>query len=174
VTFRFASCITEAQSAPSLTNACSKSSANHFLLENHRSLITHLDMHHLVFGIIFQIHLVSLTILVSIHRLIHLSTHLSHYSHSHHPSLLHSFTAASQPTFSTNPSHLNRLSFTYSTVLMIIGLDRTYHDHQFILVSHFIYFCLFRVAHKAGYPSSFLLHVKYTLSYRINQSSALN
>ena len=34
-------------------------------------------MHHLVFGINFQIHSISLTILVSIYLLIHLSTHLS-------------------------------------------------------------------------------------------------
>ena len=44
----------------------------------------------LVFGINFQIHSVSLTILVSIHLLIHFSTHLWHHPHSCHPSLLHS------------------------------------------------------------------------------------
>ena len=49
---------------------------------------------------------ISLTILVSIHLLTHLSTHLSHHPCSHHPSLLHSFTPGSKPTFSTNPSHL--------------------------------------------------------------------
>ena len=36
--------------------------------------MAHLDMHHLVFGINFQIHSVSLTILVSIHLLIRFST----------------------------------------------------------------------------------------------------
>jgi len=69
-----------------------------------KSQIAHLDMHHLVFGINFQIHSVSLTILVSIH-LIHLSTHLYYHPHSRHPSLLHSLTPGSKPTFSTNPSH---------------------------------------------------------------------
>ena len=51
-------------------------------------------MHHLVFGINFQIHFVSLTILVLIHLLIHLSTHLCHHPHalssSTNPSLFHS------------------------------------------------------------------------------------
>ena len=71
-----------------------------------KSQIAHLvrPMHHLVFGINFQIHSVSLTILVSIHLLVHFSTHLCHYPHSH-PSLLHSFTPGSKPTFSTNPFH---------------------------------------------------------------------
>ena len=64
-----------------------------------------LDMHHLVFGINFQIHSVSLTILVSIHLLIHFSTHLCHHPHSRHPPLLHSFTPGSKPTFSTNLFH---------------------------------------------------------------------
>jgi len=70
-----------------------------------KSQIAHLDMHHLVFGINFQIHSVNLIILVSIHLLIHLSTHICHHPHSRHPSLLHSFTPGSKPTFSTNPSH---------------------------------------------------------------------
>ena len=42
----------------------------------------------------FQIYFVSLTSLVSIHLLIHLSTHLSH-----HPTVLHSFTPGSKHTF---------------------------------------------------------------------------
>jgi len=58
-------------------------------------------MHHLVFRINFQIHSVSLTIVVSIHLLIHFSTRLN----SRHPSLIHSFTPGSKPTFSTNPFH---------------------------------------------------------------------
>jgi len=69
----------------------------------HWSLI---DMHHLAFGISFQIHFVSRISHVSIH-LLHLSTHLCHHCHSHHSSLLHFFTSGSKPTFSTNPSHLN-------------------------------------------------------------------
>ena len=70
-----------------------------------KSQIAHLDIHHLVFGIDFQIHSVSLTILVSIHILIHFSTHLCYHPHSRHPSPLHSFTPGSKPTFSSNPSH---------------------------------------------------------------------
>jgi len=57
-----------------------------------------------IFLLNFQIHSVSLTILVLIHLLIHFSTHLCHHPHSRHPSLL-SFTPGSKPTFSTNPSH---------------------------------------------------------------------
>ena len=49
--------------------------------------IAHLDMHHLIFGINFQIHFVSLVIPFSTHLLIHLSTHPCHHHHSHHPSL---------------------------------------------------------------------------------------
>ena len=70
-----------------------------------KSQVAHLDMHHLVFGINFQIHYFSLASHVSIHFLVHLSTHLCHHPHSRHP-LLHSFTPGSKPTFSTNPSHL--------------------------------------------------------------------
>jgi len=64
-------------------------------------------MHHLVFGISLRIHFVSLASLVLIHLLFHLSNHLCHLHHSQHPSLLHSFTLGSKPTFSINPSHLN-------------------------------------------------------------------
>jgi len=42
-------------------------------------------MHHFVFGINLQIHSVSLTSFGSIHRLIDLSTRLSHHPRSHHP-----------------------------------------------------------------------------------------
>ena len=61
-------------------------------------------MHHLVFGINFQIHFVSLASLVAIHLLIHLSSHLCHHHHSELQP--HSYTPSSKPT---NPSHLNRL-----------------------------------------------------------------
>ena len=80
-------------------------------------------MHH--FGINFPIHSVSLTSLVSIQLIIHLSTHLSH-----HPSLPHSSNPGSKPTFSTNPFHLRLLYLP--DCLMITGLDRTYHAHHFI------------------------------------------
>jgi len=120
-------------------------------------------MHHLVFGINFQIHSVSLTILVSIHLLIHLSTHLCHHPHSRHPSLLHSFTPGSKPTFSTNTSHRR--------FLLPTGLP---HDNGtgpitliiLFLVLHFNF--LFIPCRRLSWlPVSFLLHVKYTLSYRI-------
>jgi len=58
-----------------------------------KSQIAHLDMHHLVFGINFQIHSVSLTILVLIHLLIHFSNSSlssSPLSSSITPSLFHS------------------------------------------------------------------------------------
>ena len=51
---------------------------------------------------------VSLASHVSTH-LIYLSAHLYYHLHSHYPSLLHSFTPGSKPTFSTNPSHLRFL-----------------------------------------------------------------
>jgi len=52
-----------------------------------------------------------------------------------HPSLLHSFTQCSKPTFSTNPSHLNTSSIL--DCLMIMGLDQTYHASRFIFRSFF-------------------------------------
>jgi len=82
----------------------------------HRSLFQ--IMHHPVHGINSLVHSVSLASHVSTHLLIHLSAHLCHHYYSHHPSLLHSFTQGSKPTFSTNPSRLN----TSST------LD-CFHDH---------------------------------------------
>jgi len=88
-------------------------------------------MHHLVFGINFQIHSVSLTILVSIHLLINFSTHLSHHPHSRHPSLLHSFIPGSQnlPFQQILPT----VDFFYLLdCLTITGLDWTYHAHHFI------------------------------------------
>ena len=71
----------------------------HQLFPDWKSPIALLDMHHLAFGINFQIHFVSLVGPVSIH-LIHMSTHLCHHRHSHHPSLLCSFTPGAQ--FSKN------------------------------------------------------------------------
>ena len=61
-----------------------------------------------LFKNLFQIHSVSLIILVNlvlIHLLIHFSTHLWHHPHSRHPSLLYSFSPGSKPNFSTNPFH---------------------------------------------------------------------
>ena len=94
-------------------------------------------MHHLIFGLNFQIYSVSL-ILVLIHLLIHLSTHLSHHPRSHHPSLLHSFTPGSKPTFSTHPSHLRLLLPTGLPQDNGTGPDP--HDHHFILSFTFYFF----------------------------------
>jgi len=49
-----------------------------------------------------------------------------------------------------------------------MGLDRTYHARQFIffLVSHFNFLFVPR-CRLSWLHVSFLLHVKYTLSYRI-------
>jgi len=121
-------------------------------------------MHHPVSGINSLIHSVSLASHVSTHLLIYLSAHFYYHHHSRHPSLLHSFTPGSKPTFSTNPSHLT--SFTYRTAFMTTGMNRTYHAHRFILVSHFN-FLFVPCGGLGSLPVSFLLHVKYTLSYRI-------
>jgi len=49
---------------------------------------------------------------------------------------------------------------------MTTGLDRTYHAHRFFLVLDFI-FLFVPCGRLSWLPVSFLLHVKYTLSYRI-------
>jgi len=78
----------------------------------------------------FQIHSVSLTILVSIHLLIHFSTHLlssSPLSSSVTPSLQ----AQNLPFQQILPT----VDFFYlldSDCLTITGLDRTYHAHHFV------------------------------------------
>ena len=134
-----------------------------------KSQIAHSDMHHRPVSEINSLILfVSLASHVSTHLLIHLSAHLC-YHHSHHPSLLYSFTPGSKPTFSTNPSHLR--------LLLPTGLPSWQRDWTgpimltvLFLVSHFNFFCLFRQLSCGGLswlPVSFLLHVKYTLSYRI-------
>ena len=51
---------------------------------------------------------------------------------------------------------------------MVTGLDRTYHDHQFIFSFTFYFiFLLVPCGGLSWLPVSFLLHVKYTLSYRM-------
>ena len=121
-------------------------------------------MHHPISGINSRIHSVSLASHVSTHLLIHLSAHLYYHHHFHHPSLLHSFTTGSKPTFSANPSHL--------TFLLPTGLPSWQRDTGPImlivlfLVSHFN-FLFVPCGGLSWLPVSFLLHVKYTLSYRI-------
>ena len=122
-------------------------------------------MHHLVFGINFQIHSVSLTILVLINLLIHFSTHLSHHPHARHRSLLLSFTPGSKPTFSTNPSHHRFLLPTGLPHDNGTGPDLLRSSFYF-LVSH-CNFLFVPCGRLSWLPVSFLLHVKYALSYRI-------
>ena len=128
-------------------------------------------MHHLVFGINFQIHSVSL-VLVSIHLLVHLSTHLSHHPRSRHRSLLHSFIPGSKPTFSTNPYHLR--------LLLLTGLPSRQRDWtglitliSLFLVSHFIFFVYSMWYTISWLPVSFLLHVKYFVLHCIARCIAL-
>jgi len=83
-------------------------------------------MHYLIFGINFQIHSVSL-ILVLIHLLIHFSTHLSR-----HPPLVihHSFTLSLQAQTLPFQHIIPTVDFFYLLdCLTITGLDRTYHAH---------------------------------------------
>jgi len=63
-----------------------------------------------------------------------------------------------------------RHSFTHWTAFMIMGLDRTYHAHQFV-VFH-LKFLFIPCGRLSWLPVSFLLQVKYTLSYRIVPSTS--
>jgi len=130
-----------------------------------KSQIAHSDMHHPVCGINSRILSLSLASHVSTHLLIHLSAHLYYHHHSHHPSFLHSFTPGSKPTFSTNPSHLR--------FLLPTGLPSWQRDwtgpimlNVLFLVLHFN-FLFVPCGRLSWLPIRFLLHVKYTLSYRI-------
>ena len=95
------------------------------------------------------------------------STHLCHHRHSHHPSLLHFFTPDSKPrpTFSTNPFHLNFSS-------LLIGLpSRSWDWTGLITLISLVFFSFIFVFVPCGRLSSlsvsFLLRVKYTVSYRV-------
>ena len=128
-------------------------------------------MHRPVSGINSLIHSVSLASHASTHLLIHLSAHLCYHHHSPHPSLLHSFTPGSKPTFSTHPSHLRLLLSTgllswqrhWTGPIMLIVL---------FLVLHF-YFLFVPCGGLSWLHVSFLLHVKYTLSYRFGINTAV-
>jgi len=54
----------------------------------------------------------------------------------YHPSLLHSFTPGSKPTFSTNPSHLRLLLPAGLPSWLIMGLDWTYHAYHFYRICY--------------------------------------
>ena len=107
---------------------------------------------------------VSLVSPVSIHLLIHLSTHLCYRLHSQHDhpsnlSIRHStLSLQAQKLFSTNPSsHLNRLFFTHWTAFMMIGLDWTYHARRFIFSFSFKFFVY-------SLPVRFSLHTHYRIA----------
>jgi len=96
---------------------------------------------------------------VSTHLLVHLSTHLSH-----HLSLLHSFTPGSKPTFSTNPSHLN----TPSTLNCLHDCGTERNLSCFSVYFQFVFFFNFSVCPSLRWLHvGYLLHVKYSVSYRI-------
>jgi len=76
------------------------STTNHLLIQNH-----------LVFGINFKIHFVSIISPVSKLLFMYFSS-LFHGHYSQHSSLTHSFSPSSKPTFSTNPSTI--ADFWYS------------------------------------------------------------
>jgi len=80
---------------------------------------------------------------------------LCHHHHSRYPLLLHSFTPGSKPTFSTNPSHLNRLLVTPELPLWIIGLDWTSHAHQFIFIFFRLNFLFISSCRLRWLPTSF-------------------
>ena len=127
-------------------------------------------MHHLVFGINFQIRFISLINPASTYLLIHLSTRPCHHPNSQHPSLLHSFTRAQTYLFNKSfPPGL--FFFTHWTAFMIMELDRTYHAHQFIFSFSFT-FLFVPCGRLSSLSVNFLLHeqhdahVKSTVSYR--------
>ena len=110
-----------------------------------KSQIVHLDMHHLVSGINFHIHSVSLASHVSIHLLIHLSTHLCYLSQLSSSIERWSTVIRNCPVFTARCSftvshraqnlHFQQILptlinyFWYLMILVpsrIMGLDRTY------------------------------------------------
>jgi len=106
-----------------------------------KSQIAHLDMHHLVFGIKFQIHSVSLTI-----RLDSPPHPLLNSSLSSSPLIHHSFSLSLQAQNLPLQQILPTVDFFYLLdCLTITGLDRTYYAHHFIFSFTFYFFCLFRV-----------------------------
>ena len=121
-----------------------------------------------VSGINSLIHSVSLASHVSTHLLIQLSAHISItittlITH-------HSFTLSLQAQNIPFQQILPTVDYFYLGLLdclTITGLDRTYHAHILFLVSHFNF--LFIPCGRLSWLSvSFLLHVKYTLSYRMS------
>ena len=82
-------------------------------------------------------------------------------------SIHHSFTLSVQAQNLPFQQIFPTVDFFYlPDCLTITGLDRIYHAHYFIFVSHFN-FLFIPCGRLSWLPVSFLLHVKYTLSYRI-------
>jgi len=122
-------------------------------------------MHHLVFRINFPLFIPSASPFLSRFT----SSPTSQLISVIFPSLVihHSFTLSLQarnlPFQILNPT----VDFFYLLdCLTITGLDRTYHAHHFIF-SFTFYFLFIPCGRLSWLPVSFLLHVKYTLSYRI-------
>ena len=100
------------------------------------------------------------------HPLVNPSFSSSPLSSSITPSLFHS----RLKTYLFNKSFQPKTSFTYWTAFMIMGLDRTYHTHQFIF-SFTLYFFLFIPCGRLScYPSAFCCTLNThcrIVSYRI-------
>ena len=95
----------------------------------------------------------------------HPTTHLCHHSitTSHH-----SFTLSLQAQNLPFQQILSTVDFFHLLdCLTITGLDRTYHAHHFIFSFAFYFFLFVPCGRLSWLPVSFLLHVKYALSYRI-------
>jgi len=108
-------------------------------------------MHHLAFEINFQIHYVSPASPVSIHLLIHSIFVNCHHRYSQ--SITPSLHAQNQPFQQILPTLI--YFFTHWTVFVIMGLDRTYHAHQFI----FSFFSFTFFVHSVWYRLFTAVHV---------------
>jgi len=84
-------------------------------------------------------------------------------------SIHHSFILSLQAQNLSFQQILFTLTFplTHWTAFMIMGLDWTYHAHQFIVCFSFYIFLFVPCGRLSWLSVSFLLHVKYTVSYRI-------
>ena len=150
---------------PLLIGCHSFSPTNHLVVENHRSLIQICITPSVESTPGFFPSASPVMSRLASSVLIHLSAHLCYHHHSRHPTLLHSFTPGSKPI--PFQQILPILDFFYlPDCLHDTGLDRTYHAHRFIF-SFTFNFLFIPCGRLSWLPDSFLLHVKYTLSYRI-------
>jgi len=121
-----------------------------------------------VFPYYSQIQSVSLASHVATRFLIHLSAHLCHHHHSHHPSLLHSFTPGSKPI------PLQQILPTFDPGLSSRSRDRTglIMLLDLFLVRFSLIFLLVSCGGLSWLHVSFLLHVKYTIWYRMTYAAS--